>query len=60
MPHVVRARDVPMRDRRPHMVAYIDQLRRVLRDPSLPERSRSRYQAQLDRLRAEMRAAAEG
>lgn len=55
MPHHVRAQDIAIEARRPHLVSYMDQVRRALLDPSLLPRSRARLQARLDRLRSELR-----
>lgn len=54
--HVIQARDIPMKDRRPHLVAYLGQVRQALLDPSLPARTRKRLQEKHDRLREEMRS----
>lgn len=56
MPHVIRAQDIPMSERRPHLVAYLGQVRQALLDPSLPQRTRARLQERQERLRAEMQS----
>lgn len=55
MAHLIRARDIPMVERRPHMTAYLDQVRRALLDPSLPPHLRARLEARLTRIRMELR-----
>ena len=45
-----------MSERRPHLAAYLGQVRQALRDPSLPQRVRERLQERQERLRAEMQS----
>lgn len=58
--HHIRARDIPMSLRRPHVARYISQLRKALADPSLAGRERERLQARLDRLTRAIREYAGG
>ena len=54
MPHVIRATSIPLSERRPHLVAYLAQVRRALDDPSLPPRMRARLASQRDRILTEL------
>lgn len=54
--HHIRASEIPMSRRRPHLTAYAAQVRRALMDPSLPAGQRAKLERSLARIRASLQS----
>jgi hypothetical protein len=57
MPYKIQARDIPLKDRKPNLIAYRSSLRRMVKDLTMPEHLRHRFEEKLARVDAELRDA---
>ena len=52
--HHIRAQDIPIEKRRPHLISYQSQVRTALLDPSLSPRTRAKLETRLNNIKADL------